>query len=290
MKENQSPAILTHKAFSQIDECKCGKNPFRYHDVTHNVYVLKCSTTKEQFDIKTKSWVPSKKPPCDLFCKYYGERPVFEEIKNIIIKKSQQLKNKDQVLEEKLRRLFQFVFVSRHSATLDEINILVQYSLLQEPRKIYYYPSPGHMRISHYETLEDYRDRIFSKKIVDRSHLYVEESSSFEKITFIDIPKTPKESPPTKAKKQKKVVKKEPTFVPAFKFIVASEDGDSEKESGYSSDEGDPDENSDQYTEYSSESEDPEEKSDIDEIIEPEEELFDEDNFEDYGSGGDNDD
>jgi hypothetical protein len=43
--------------------------------------------------------------------------------------------------------------------------------LRREPRKVYYFPSPGHLRISHYETLKDYHDRIFSKNIIDLSHI-----------------------------------------------------------------------------------------------------------------------
>jgi hypothetical protein len=171
MKENVEPTILTKKDFFQIDECNCGKNPFRYTDVSKNVYVAKCPLMKEEYDIKTKTWISSKKQPCNFYCKYYGPRPVFEEVKNTLIRKANVIQDKNVLLEQKLRLLFRFVFVSRHTATLDEINILVKNSLRREPRKEYYFPSPGHLRISHYESLEDYRDRIFSKKIVDLSNL-----------------------------------------------------------------------------------------------------------------------
>ena len=40
MAENKvRPQILTKKDFFQIEECYCGKNPFRYTDVTNNIYV-----------------------------------------------------------------------------------------------------------------------------------------------------------------------------------------------------------------------------------------------------------
>ena len=90
MKENVKPAVLTKKDFLQIEECNCGKNPFKYHDVSKNMFVVKCNTTKEDFDLKTKKWIPSKKPPCDMHCVYYGERPVFEEVKNTLVKRAQQ--------------------------------------------------------------------------------------------------------------------------------------------------------------------------------------------------------
>ena len=96
--------------------------------------------------------------------------PVFQQI-NTILKKACVVKvDKDVALEEKLRLLFRFVFVSNHTSTLDEINILVKNNLKRESRKVYYYPSIGHMRISHYETLQDYHNRIFSKKIVDLNY------------------------------------------------------------------------------------------------------------------------
>jgi hypothetical protein len=64
--------------------------------------------------------------------------------------------------------LFSFLIVSKNSATLDEINILVKNNLLREPRKTFYLVSTGRfLRVSHYESFEEYRDRIFSKKIVN---------------------------------------------------------------------------------------------------------------------------
>ena len=166
------PTILTKNAFFQIDECNCGKKPFSYHNTSKNEYYSKCTLTKEEYDIKSKKWVVNKKQPCNFYCVYFGERPTFlEEVKKVLIVKANKILDVNKILEEKLRLLFKFVFISNHTATLDEINVLVVNNLKRESRKPYYYPSPGHMRISHYESLEEYHDRIFSKKIVDLSYV-----------------------------------------------------------------------------------------------------------------------
>ena len=154
MTTNLKPTILTKKDFFQIEECNCGKNPFKYHDSSKNVYTSKCSYTREEYDLKTKKWVHSKKQPCNFYCVYYAERPIFKEINKTLIKKAQKIPDKDLVLEEKLRLLFRFVFISNHTSTLDEINVLVQHNLRRETRKIFYFPSTSQlMRISHYESL-----------------------------------------------------------------------------------------------------------------------------------------
>ena len=168
----KKPTILTKNDFFKIDECYCGKRVFRYHNSSKNYYVARCSNPKEEYDTKLKKWVNSKKQPCDFYCTHQGEPPIFLETnKTVLIKKEQIIPDKNKTLEEKLKLLFQFVFVSNHTTTLDEINVVVLNNLKREPRKAYYYPSPGHMRISHYESLEEYRDRIFSKKIVDLSYI-----------------------------------------------------------------------------------------------------------------------
>jgi hypothetical protein len=211
MKENK--VLLTRQAFFDIDECKCGKTPFRFHNTSKNIFTVKCNNTKEEFDIKTKKWNVSKKQPCDLWCEYHDTRPIFDQVNKAILK-SVVLPDKDKTLEEKLRLLFRFVFVSNHTSTLDEINILVKNKLKREPRKVYYFPSIGHMRISHYETLEEYRDRIFSKKIIDLS----------EPVVPLQPPLPP--TPPLIVKTKQKIVK-EPLI---SKFIVVSDDDQSEKD------------------------------------------------------------
>jgi len=251
MSENKRPTFLTKKDFFQIEECKCGKSPFRYKDISKNVYVAKCPFVKEELDIKTRKWVQSKKQPCDMHIIFCEERPVFEEVKNTLIKRAQQLPNKDSVLEEKLKLLFRFVFVSRHTSTLDEINILVKNTLHREPRKVYYFPSSdGNMRISHYEPLEEYRDRIFSEKIIDRGVLLPEQppppkqkfDDFFNIRKFLNLTerKQVKQVKQIKQIKQIKQVKQDvkSEIISVSKFILVSDDDqddddqeDSEKES-----------------------------------------------------------
>ena len=69
---------------------------------------------------------------------------------------------------KRLRFLFDYLLISNHSSTIQEIDLLVINKLKREPRKTFYYPSIGNLRISHYESFEDYRARIFSEEIVDR--------------------------------------------------------------------------------------------------------------------------
>lgn len=290
MTENKNPTFLTRKDFFQIDECKCGKSPFRYQNVSKNQYIMKCAYVKEEFDIKTRKWVPAKKQPCDTYNVFCGERPVFQEVKNTLIKKAQQLPNKDSALEEKLKLLFRFVFVSRHTSTLDEINILVKNSLHRQPRKVYYFPSSdGHMRISHYEPLEEYRDRIFSEKIVDRGELpkppKEKTGDFFNILDFLNIPRNKKV---VTTKPVKRVVAPVIIKPVTSKFILVSDEEESEKDSDYESD------NDSAYSgaediEAVDEAEASEE-SETDVIEEPE--VIDdeaEEDYDDYASGGEDD-
>ena len=48
--------IITKQQYSDLDECDCGKSPFKYHDVTKNVYIAKCANVKHELDLKTKKW------------------------------------------------------------------------------------------------------------------------------------------------------------------------------------------------------------------------------------------
>jgi hypothetical protein len=261
-KENKK--ILTYDQFFKIDECKCGKNPFKYHNTSKNEYTLKCNTPKEEFDTKTKKWIPSKKQPCNFYCVYYGERPVFEEIKNSLIKKAKNTYvNKDKILEENLKLLFQFVFVSNHTSTLDEINILVQNNLKREPRKTFYFPSIGHfMRTSHYESLEEYRDRIFSKKIVDLSCSYKQEQPVCIKKCNVPVKVISK-------KREKKTI--------TSNFIVVSDDENSSGEDEKESDRG---------SETSRELSDYETEEEVFNEDEETEEVFEEEIFDDYDDAG----
>ena len=286
MMENKRPTFLTKKDFFQIEECKCGKSPFRYQDVSKNQFIQKCNSVKEEFDIKTRKWVQSKKQPCDTYNVFCGERPVFQEVKNTLIKRAQQLPNKDRVLEEKLKLLFRFVFVSRHTATLDEINILVRNSLHREPRKVYYFPSSdGHMRISHYEPLEDYQTRIFSEKIIDRGDLPKPPKEKiggfFNILDFLNIPRNKKM---VTTKPVKRVVAPVIIKPVTSKFILVSDDEESDKDSDYESDNesiysGAEDLEAVEETEAAEESET--------DVIEETEVIDDEpEEYDDYASGG----
>ena len=156
---------LTKNDFDEINECDCGKNLYRYHDSSKNIYFAKCAYMKEEYDIKKKTWITSKKQPCKTFICYHGPQPIFTEIK----KKEKVIFLPLKInLEESLKRMFNYLFLSTHSSTIDEINYIVKYQLNREPRKTFYFPTtPPFMKISHRESFQDYHDRIFSQKILD---------------------------------------------------------------------------------------------------------------------------
>ena len=279
MAENIRPELLTKKDFFQIDECYCGKHPFRYLNVSKNQHFAKCNYTKEEYDPREQKMVAAKKQPCTFYCAFYDSRPVFQEIKNTLIKKVSVTLDRDSALEEKLKLLFRFVFISNHTSTLDEINILVKNSLRREPRKVYYFPSPGHLRISHYEPLEEYRDRIFSKKIIDLSNLSTEKELITKKPSWLRELLGRKE-PVVVAQKKKVVQPKKKKS--GSRFIVVEEHDDNESGS---------EESENELSDYGSENEleDPDEtEAVVDEetesIFEDEPEAFDDcDENDDYG-------
>ena len=168
----KSAKNYTRSDYLEIDECYCGKRAFKYNDTTRNIFIAKCGTCMDEYDSKIKKWVKSKKQPCSFFCIYHGPRPVFQEVVKVIKAIPLQQEDPDKMLEEKLRLFFRFLFVSNHTSTLDEINLLVEKKLWRKPRLIYYFPTTAlFMKESHRESFEDYRTRIFSKKIIDRSKL-----------------------------------------------------------------------------------------------------------------------
>jgi len=220
-KENKYPTPLTKKDFFQIEECKCGKSPFKYHNTSKNEFIAKCNTHKEEYDVKSRKWVQCKKQPCDFLYAYYGERPVFEEIKATLIKKANVFVHKDKVLEEKLRLLFQFLFVSNHTSTLDEINILVKNNLKKEPRKTYYSPSTTYfMPVVGYESFEDYRARIFSDKIIDLETALPETPK--QDVVFVSSPFLNRTN--IKPKKKNQVKRGNRPVSLSSKFIVVSDE------------------------------------------------------------------
>ena len=271
LKENRRPVPLTKKDFFEIEECKCGKTPFKYHNTSKNEFILKCNTPPEEYDLKTRKWTKCKRQPCDLLCAYYGERPIFEQIKKTLIKRASAQTDYNKVLEEKLRLLFQFVTISNHTSTLDEINILVKNNLKKEPRKTYYSPSPSHfMPIVGYETLEDYRDRIFSEKIIDRTTFI--EPEHHESVVFVESPYL--ERKVVVRRKTPKVVKPSKPVKLNNNFIVVSDDESECSEVN---------EQSDNETETSRDLSDYE---DVEELAEEIEEVYEEENYDDYDDAG----
>ena len=57
--------LLTKNDFNDLYECNCGKNLFKYTDESKNISYAKCNYVKEEYDIKNKKWIISKKQPCD---------------------------------------------------------------------------------------------------------------------------------------------------------------------------------------------------------------------------------
>jgi hypothetical protein len=167
----KSAKFYTHNDYLDIDECFCGKKAFKYNDTSRNIFIAKCSQCSQDFDLKSKKWTKSKKQPCDFFCIYHGPRPVFKEIVNVIKTVSiEKQVSPDKALEDRLKLFFKFLFVSNHTSTLDEINLLVKNNLKRKPRIVYYYPTTtSFMKESHRESFIDYQTRIFSEKIIDRS-------------------------------------------------------------------------------------------------------------------------
>jgi hypothetical protein len=156
--------LLSKEDFFDIEECECGKPVFKFHNTSKNIHVMKCTSTNQEYDLKTKKWVLSKKQPCKMYNIYKGEPVVINQIK----KKEAPKENKPPDLKERLVSLFNFLPISNHSTTLQEIDLIVKWNLKREPRKTFYYPSIGNLRISHHESFEDYRARIFSEEIIDR--------------------------------------------------------------------------------------------------------------------------
>ena len=258
---NQKAKLLTKYAFDDLTECECGKKLFKYHNTSTNSFYAKCSN----YDIKPKK---NKLPACGLAWCYPDMRPVFKEITKKINKLDFKFKetNFDKILEEKLRILFKFLYVSNNSSTLDEINILVKNSLKREPRKTFYFPSIGRFnRISHYEEFIDYEKRIFSEQIKDLNFIITKEKE--KPVYFIDpnlLPKITIILPPKPPKK--KIVKNISNFI-NLDDNETSEKYNSESENLEDSDK----ENSDYEDDIASieETEEPEEI--LDDTEEPEE-------------------
>ena len=261
---NQKAKLLTKYAFDDLTECECGKKLFKYHNTSTNSFYAKCSN----YDIKPKK---NKLPACGLAWCYPDMRPVFKEITKKINKLDFKFKetNFDKILEEKLRILFKFLYVSNNSSTLDEINILVKNSLKREPRKTFYFPSIGRFnRISHYEEFIDYEKRIFSEQIKDLNFIITKKNE--KPVYFIDQKLLPKVN--VILPQKKKIIKNVSNFI-NLEDNETSEKYNSESENLDDSDK----ENSDYEDDIASieENEEPEEILDDTEETEETEEYCD---------------
>jgi hypothetical protein len=253
-------SFITFEQYKSINECKCGGPVFKYHNSSKNTYHVKCGYFKKVLETcketSKKVWVVPKKINCDWSSVYNGPRPVFKEINEKIIKHVE--KNQKDIhkkLEDQLKILFSFLIVSKNSATLDEINILVKNNLLREPRKTFYLVSTGRfLRVSHYESFEEYRDRIFSKKIVN--HFIPEVTSIIQPIVK-----------PVVVKKTVKPKKEE-----ISQFIIVSDDEASDENSETSESE-----------KSDSETDDDRDESDFESVVDFEEiDEFEETEYNDY--------
>ena len=225
--------------------------------------------------LKQRNGLFSKKKPCDNNFVYNGPRPVFKEVEKAIYTKY----NSTETLEDRLGALFKFLFVSNNASTIQEIDLIVKNELNREPRKTFYFPSIGpFMRISHLESYLEYRDRIFSKKIVHEPRPRPIEvkpkciSINHPVVCRTKIPGSPKTSgspktPPSK-KELKRELKKEKKEQKNSFIVVSESENTSDSESDRSESESDIDSNKDDsdysdneenLVEYEDYSEDPEE-------------------------------
>ena len=168
---------ISQQEWVDLDECECGGPLFKFHDTSVNIFVVKCGHVKEtlEFETRTKKklWFISKKQPCGFMCISSSEKPDYsyfkkqEVVKEIITSESVNKK-----LELVLRDLFKYYFLNKRETIIQEINLIVKYKLFRKPRITYYLPTTELLlRESHKESIEDYRVRIFSIPIVDKSKI-----------------------------------------------------------------------------------------------------------------------
>jgi hypothetical protein len=165
---------ITQKEWVDLDECECGGPLFKFHDTSVNVFVVKCGHVKEtlEFETRTKKklWFISKKQPCGFMCISSSERPDYQEYKKLECKEKVVVENYNKKLEERLRDLFKYYFLSKRDTVIQEINLLVKNKLYRKSRITYYLPTTELLlRESHKESIEDYQKRIFSVPIIDKS-------------------------------------------------------------------------------------------------------------------------
>jgi len=166
---------ISQQEWLEIDECECGGPLFKFHDISTNIFVVKCGHVKETLELETRTkkklWFISKKQPCGFICVATSEKPdyssfkKYESMKEIITSESSNKK-----LELTLKDLFKYYFLNKRESIIQEINLIVKYKLFRKSRITYYLPTTELLlRESHKESIEDYQSRIFSKPIIDKS-------------------------------------------------------------------------------------------------------------------------
>jgi hypothetical protein len=157
-KYTNSVKLSTKEDWINTENCKCDKKVFKFHDSTDNVFVIKCNVTKEEFDIKTKKWIASKKKNCGLFLTFHGTPPEYQSVPLAPKEKNKKvLPGITGGIKERLEDLFGYLMLSNNSSTLQEINLLVKYRLHRKQFNKETEDYPG------------YRKRIFSRPIIDKS-------------------------------------------------------------------------------------------------------------------------
>jgi len=138
------------------DLCSCGKPVFKYQDTTNNVFVLKCKTPINE---------KNPKKGCNMFQVYLGTRPDYSNNTPMeSLKPDKYLFDKS--LENKLEILFSYLLINnnqeKQSLTIQYINYLVKFKLQR-------------LIINDSESIIDYRNRIFSREIIDKSKIIKKE-------------------------------------------------------------------------------------------------------------------
>jgi hypothetical protein len=103
--------------WTEYDECDCGGPLFKYHDVTSNVFVVKCGYVKETLDIKSRVWSSSKKQPCKFINIHKSDNPDYN---NLILPKREKvvLDDPHKTLHNKLDSMFKFYFLAKKDITI----------------------------------------------------------------------------------------------------------------------------------------------------------------------------
>lgn len=180
---------ITHEEWLDTEYCNCSKPVFKYHDVTNNVFVLKCKNgtgnlgssnsggvnnlieSFENVDINPGTTSKSKKTKCTLFEVYFGEEYSYTKQNKLSVAKKQTKKENNQNLKDRLEILFDYAKVNtindRINLTIQEINYIVKFKLHRFT--IGNFQRNG-FNVS--ESLNDYRERILSRPIIDKSIKY----------------------------------------------------------------------------------------------------------------------